>query len=234
MPRAKATRQRSGSESHSLATARARPPMSAARPTLTRNIVPRRSSRSASAPAGRANSSQGSRSATVTTAKAVGSRVMPRVTSGRATWNTPSARLDSPDETTTFTNPAVMAAIVAGMIEKSQSITIPSMATPPDPKTVATHEEFKAMAHPLRLRILRLCLHESLTNKQIADRLAMHPATVLHHVRMLHATGFLQAEEVRRGDRGALEKPYRATGKSWTLSLPRSEDRAVAQLAVLD
>jgi predicted ArsR family transcriptional regulator len=127
-----------------------------------------------------------------------------------------------------------MAIIVAGVIGKSQSITIPSMPAPPDPKTVATPEEFKAMAHPLRLRILRLCLHEALTNKQIADRLAMNPATVLHHVRMLHTTGFLQVEDVRRGDRGALEKPYRATGKSWTLSLPRSEDRAVAQLAVHD
>ena len=35
----------------------------------------------------------------------------------------------------------------------------------------ATPEEFKAMAHPLRLRILRLCLHDPLTNKEIAGRL---------------------------------------------------------------
>ena len=28
----------------------------------------------------------------------------------------------------------------------------------------ATPEELKAMAHPLRLRILRLCLHDALTN----------------------------------------------------------------------
>jgi predicted ArsR family transcriptional regulator len=97
----------------------------------------------------------------------------------------------------------------------------------------ATPEEFKAMAHPLRLRILRLCLHEALTNKQIADHLQMNPATVLHHVRLLAETGFLEVDEVRSGARGALEKPYRATGKSWTLSVSREED-LIARLVVVD
>ena len=71
-----------------------------ARPTSTRTIVRRRSSRSARAPAGRANSSQGRRPTKVTPAKALGSRVMPRATSGRATRNTPSARFDKPDDVT--------------------------------------------------------------------------------------------------------------------------------------
>jgi hypothetical protein len=35
-------------------------------------------------------------------------------------------------------------------------------------------------------------------------------------------TGFLVPDEVRQGPKGALEKPYRATGKSWTLSLEES------------
>ena len=98
----------------------------------------------------------------------------------------------------------------------------------------ATADEFKAMAHPLRLRILRLCLHEALTNKQIADRLHADPATTLHHVRMLVSTEFLAVEAVRSGSRGALEKPYRATGKSWVLSVDRPEDQAVSELAVVD
>ncbi|HEY8548283.1 MAG TPA: winged helix-turn-helix domain-containing protein [Acidimicrobiales bacterium] len=103
-----------------------------------------------------------------------------------------------------------------------------------DGRPEATPEEFKAMAHPLRLRILRLCLHEALTNKQIADRLGADPATTLHHVRMLLNTGFLAVEEVRTGARGALEKPYRATRKSWTLSVSRPEDQRAGELAVLD
>ena len=83
----------------------------------------------------------------------------------------------------------------------------------------ATAAEAKALAHPLRMRILRLCLDQALTNKQLAEWLGKDPGTVLHHVRALVATGFLVPDEVRQGEKGALEKPYRATGKSWTLSL---------------
>ncbi|NJC22664.1 DNA-binding transcriptional ArsR family regulator [Arthrobacter pigmenti] len=81
----------------------------------------------------------------------------------------------------------------------------------------ASAREIKALAHPLRLRIIRLCgLHE-LTNKQLADRLDQDPGTVLYHIRQLLASGFLEPVEVRTGESGALEKPYRSTGRSWTL-----------------
>jgi DNA-binding transcriptional ArsR family regulator len=100
------------------------------------------------------------------------------------------------------------------------------METPPGPGPVvrrpATPAEAKALAHPLRMRILRLCLDQALTNKQLAEWLGKDPGTVLHHVRTLVATGFLVPEEVRQGEKGALEKPYRATGKSWSLSLEES------------
>ena len=86
----------------------------------------------------------------------------------------------------------------------------------------ATAAEAKALSHPLRMRILRLCIDRSLTNKQLAEWLGKDPGTVLHHVRTLVSTGFLVPGEVRQGDKGALEKPYRATGKSWTLSLEES------------
>jgi DNA-binding transcriptional ArsR family regulator len=108
---------------------------------------------------------------------------------------------------------------------------------PPDEsaaKQEATAEEFKAMAHPLRLRILRWCLHEAHTNKEIADHFGKDPATTLHHVRLLVRTGFLVAEPVRAGQRGALEKPYRATGRTWNLALTRPEDQSVETLAVID
>jgi DNA-binding transcriptional ArsR family regulator len=83
----------------------------------------------------------------------------------------------------------------------------------------ATEAEARAMASPLRLRILRLCLDTPLTNKQIAQALGRDPASVLHHVRTLVRTGFLVADGVRRGARGAREVPYRATGKSWILDV---------------
>jgi DNA-binding transcriptional ArsR family regulator len=73
----------------------------------------------------------------------------------------------------------------------------------------------RALASPLRMRILRLCLHEARTNKELAEELDVNPGTLLHHVRSLVATGFLVAEEPRAGARGAREIPYRATGRSW-------------------
>jgi DNA-binding transcriptional ArsR family regulator len=90
----------------------------------------------------------------------------------------------------------------------------------------ATDEEARALASGLRLQILRLTLDEALTNKEIAVRLGRNPASVLHHVRALVDTGFLIAEPVRRGTRGAREQPYRATGKSWYLTSPVT-DRAI-------
>jgi DNA-binding transcriptional ArsR family regulator len=84
----------------------------------------------------------------------------------------------------------------------------------------ATEDEAKALASSLRLRILRICLREPHTNREIAEALTKDPATVLHHVRRLVDTGFLAAQPVRRGTRGAREIPYLTTGKSWQLSDP--------------
>src|SRR5712691_7975231 len=84
----------------------------------------------------------------------------------------------------------------------------------------ATDEEAKALASSLRLRILRICLGEARTNKQIAQTLGRDPASILHHIRTLVRTGFLAPQDERRGARGAREIPYLATRKSWRLSTP--------------
>lgn len=96
----------------------------------------------------------------------------------------------------------------------------------------ATDEEARALASALRMRILRVCLHEPHTNKEIAGILGRDPATTLHHVRRLVDTGFLEAQPVRRGTRGSREIPYRATGKSWRLETP-AKDRVLVD-AFLD
>jgi hypothetical protein len=90
----------------------------------------------------------------------------------------------------------------------------------------ATDEEAKALASSLRLRILRICLSEPHTNKEIAAVLERDPASVLHHTRTLVRTGFLEAQPERRGTRGAREIPYLATRKSWQLDMP-GRDRAL-------
>jgi DNA-binding CsgD family transcriptional regulator len=82
----------------------------------------------------------------------------------------------------------------------------------------ATILQAKAASHPLRLRILRLCGQQPMTNKQLADRLGCQPGTTLYHVRLLVQAGLLEPAPVRTGTSGALEKPYRSTGQSWWLS----------------
>jgi DNA-binding transcriptional ArsR family regulator len=96
----------------------------------------------------------------------------------------------------------------------------------------ATDAEAKALASGIRLRIIRLCLDRALTNKEIAQRLEANPATVLHHVRTLVATGFLVPQEERRGPRGTREVPYLSTLKSWDLSL--GDQEANTNRAMLD
>jgi len=97
-----------------------------------------------------------------------------------------------------------------------------STTTAVEPLRDATPAEMRALAHPLRWRILRLTLEQALTNKELAERLGRDPGTVLYHVRALVRTGFLAADPVREGRRGAIERPYRSTGKSWAVRMPRS------------
>jgi DNA-binding transcriptional ArsR family regulator len=97
----------------------------------------------------------------------------------------------------------------------------------------ATRAEARALAHPLRLRILRLCLDEPLTNRELADRLDQQPATVLYHVRTLVRTGFLAPQAERRGRRGAREIPYLSTRKSWGLSIDGAADVNLAMIDAL-
>jgi len=109
------------------------------------------------------------------------------------------------------------------MTADDEATTLPSDRTAPrgDARSTAPdvpHDpdaDARALASTVRMRILRLCLDEPLTNREIAQRLGRNPATVLHHVRTLVDRGFLVAEPVRRGARGAREVPYRATRRSW-------------------
>lgn len=82
-----------------------------------------------------------------------------------------------------------------------------------DDETIAARA--RALSSPVRWRVLRACLNEALTNKELADLLDVNPGSMLHHVRTLVATGFLQAEEPRRGARNAIEIPYRTTDLVW-------------------
>lgn len=98
------------------------------------------------------------------------------------------------------------------------------MTDPGAARRPATPAELKAVASPLRLRILQLCRLEPRTNRQLADAIGRNPATILHHVRRLVDTGFLAPQPARPGPRGSREKPYRATGLQRHLDLDAVDD----------
>lgn len=99
-------------------------------------------------------------------------------------------------------------------------------------RTPATADQAKALASPIRLRVLRLCLNDELTNKQLAERLECDPSTMHYHAKILLEAGFLERAEPRHGSTGALEKPFRSTGLSWTLDI--GTDNVDTTLAMLD
>lgn len=70
-----------------------------------------------------------------------------------------------------------------------------------------TLEESRALAHPVRLRIIRELYDGPLTNNELAHQLGRGKATVLHHVRVLLNTGFVEALPPRPGPRGSRERP---------------------------
>ncbi|TCP56158.1 helix-turn-helix protein [Tamaricihabitans halophyticus] len=90
------------------------------------------------------------------------------------------------------------------------------------------------MAHPLRLRILRLCGEYELTNKQLAERLEQDPGTMHYHVRQLVQAELLEPAPVRSGNSGALEKPYRSTERTWQLNNPLAGADEQGQLAPVE
>src|SRR5437764_4971128 len=72
--------------------------------------------------------------------------------------------------------------------------------------------ELRALAHPLRLRILELFAEAPRTTKQVAELLGQPPTRLYHHVAALERVGLLRLKETRK-NRGTTEKWYEAVGR---------------------
>jgi DNA-binding transcriptional ArsR family regulator len=86
---------------------------------------------------------------------------------------------------------------------------------PGAPPLTAGVAEIRALAHPLRLRLMELFVETPRTTKQVADLLGEPPTRLYHHVAALERAGLLRLKETRR-NRGTTEKWYEAA--SWTTS----------------
>jgi DNA-binding transcriptional ArsR family regulator len=69
--------------------------------------------------------------------------------------------------------------------------------------------ELRALAHPIRLRLLELFAEAPRTTKQVAALLGAPPTRLYHHVAALERAGLLQVHESRKV-RGTIERWYAA------------------------
>src|SRR5437868_6579419 len=67
--------------------------------------------------------------------------------------------------------------------------------------------ELRALAHPLRIRILEMFAEQPRTTMQIAAVLGQPPTRLYHHVNALEKAGLLRVKETR-ANRGTIEKYY--------------------------
>jgi DNA-binding transcriptional ArsR family regulator len=77
---------------------------------------------------------------------------------------------------------------------------------PDEPLLIAAPEQFKALAHPLRQRML-FALSERATISQLASALASNKGNIAHHLRVLREAGMVTAVGTRQV-RGGTEQYY--------------------------
>jgi DNA-binding transcriptional ArsR family regulator len=71
-------------------------------------------------------------------------------------------------------------------------------------------EQIRALAHPLRLRLLELFAERPRTTKQAAQALGEAPTRLYHHVAALEKAGLVRLRETRQ-NRGTTEKYFETT-----------------------
>ena len=71
-------------------------------------------------------------------------------------------------------------------------------------------DQVRALAHPLRLRLLELFARGARTAKQAAQVLGEPPTRLYHHVAALERAGLIRLKETRQ-NRGTTEKYYEAS-----------------------
>lgn len=95
-------------------------------------------------------------------------------------------------------------------------VTMPAL---PPMLALTTAQQVKAIADPLRARILGIIQHQPATAKQLSDRLGVAPGSVGHHLQILEAAGLAQVV-ARRLVHGIVAKYYTRTARIFTYEVP--------------
>jgi DNA-binding transcriptional ArsR family regulator len=112
----------------------------------------------------------------------------------------------------------------------------------PSRRRATTLTQVRALAHPLRLRLIELFASGALTAKQAAQKLGLPPTRLYHHVATLERAGLLRLARTR-AVRGATEKyfalarqPLRSLGRDGPDALRQgtSRDRMAISVTLFD
>ncbi|HZE39399.1 MAG TPA: helix-turn-helix domain-containing protein [Stackebrandtia sp.] len=103
----------------------------------------------------------------------------------------------------------------------------------PEPKKIIDPETLKALAHPMRQRLLGLLHHLGpSTVGTLADKVDGDPGQVSYHLRKLHEAGFIEeAPEASRDFRQRWWKPVMESHSWSSRDFPTPAARAVADAA---
>lgn len=83
-------------------------------------------------------------------------------------------------------------------------------------RTVGSPDQVRALAHPLRRRILELMIEAPITTKQVAERIGEKPTKLYHHVETLESAGFIRLVRTQK-KRGTVEKYYEAVAERFVM-----------------
>src|ERR1700735_1461038 len=99
---------------------------------------------------------------------------------------------------------------------------------PQDDLTISSPEQYRALGHPLRHRMLYALGQSPATVSQLAVALGAHKGNIAHHLRVLREAGLVAVTETRQV-RGGTEQYYQRTARKLILQ----EGETGAQTAVM-
>lgn len=101
----------------------------------------------------------------------------------------------------------------------------PQPSPPDDVQEIGTPEQFAALAHPLRQRLLFVLGRRPATISQLAVRLDARKGNVAHHLKVLREAGLVHVAETRQV-RGGTEQYYQRSARRVVVAEPHAAGTA--------
>jgi len=100
----------------------------------------------------------------------------------------------------------------------------------PETHTIRDIDQMKALANPLRLRIVEALAKEPMTTKQVAVALGEKPTRLYHHVDLLEKAGLIRLQRTQQ-NRGTIEKYYEAIARGFRAGVGLFSDENTSDAA---